>query len=79
MLPSFPKFTDVSGLVGRTEVDGQMEPHEQGNADGHVRIPAEVGIYLEAIGVQADEVFKPTVTAWIGEHPVDDVDREVVG
>ena len=56
-----------------------MEPHEQGNADGHVCIPTEVGIHLEAVGVQADEVFKSTVTAWIGEHPVDDIDREVIG
>ena len=78
-VPSFPKFTDVAGLIGRPEVDGQVESHEQGNTNGHIRISTEVGIHLKAVGVQADEVFKSTVTTRIGEHPIDDVDREVIG
>ena len=78
-VPAFPEFTNVSGFVRRTEINRQVEPHQQCNADGHVRVSAEVGVHLEAVRIQADEVFKSTVAPRVGKDAVYHVDGEVIG
>ena len=57
-VPPFPESGGVGGLVGRVEVEGEVETHEHGHADGDVGIAGEVGIDLQGIDQQGGEILK---------------------
>ncbi|MEY5044450.1 MAG: hypothetical protein RJA19_1677, partial [Bacteroidota bacterium] len=47
-VPPLPEIARVARLVRRSEVHRQLEAHPQGDADGHIRIAAEVRVHLQA-------------------------------
>lgn len=48
-MPSPPEILDVRGLVGRVEVDRELEIEQQGGADGHVRVAGKIVVELERV------------------------------
>ena len=77
-MPAFPEPGGVGGLVGRVEVEGQVEAHEHGHADGNVGIAGEVGIYLQGVEQQGGEVFERGIQQGVLKHTVDKRDGQPV-
>lgn len=77
-MPAFPEPGGVGGLVGRVEVEGQVEAHEHGHADGDVGIAGEVGIYLQGVEQQGGEVFERGIQQGVLKHTVDKRDGQPV-
>ena len=48
-MPTPPEIGDVEGFVRRIEIQSQAEAQQQGDADGHVCIAAEVAEDLQGI------------------------------
>ena len=74
-MPAAPELLRVAGFVGRIEVLRQVEAHQHGNTDGNIGVAREVGIDLQRVGKEREEVFKSTEEQWIFKDTVDEVDR----
>ena len=77
-MPAFPEPGGVGGLVGRVEVERQVEAHEHGYADGNVGIAGEVGIDLQGVEQQGGEVFERGIQQGVLKHTVDKRDGQPV-
>ena len=60
-VPTAPEFGGGECLVGAVEVLRQAEPHEERNADGDVCIAREVGVDLQGVGEERDEVLEARI------------------
>ena len=78
-MPAFPETCRVGGLIGRVEVERQVESHKHGHAYRYVGIAAEVGIDLQGIDHQRREILERGEEGGVIEHPVHEVYRQVVG
>ena len=77
-MPALPEVAAGVGFVGRVEVLGQSEAHEQGHTNGNVGVAREVGVDLEAVAVEGHQVLKTRETSGVLKHAVDEVHRQVV-
>ena len=77
-MPTTPEFRGALGFVRAVEVLRQAESHEEGYANGDVRIAREIGVNLERICEKCDEVFKAGEQKRRIENAIDKVCREVV-
>ena len=77
-MPPPPEFGDRRRLVGGVEVLGEMESQQQGDADGHVRVAREVAVDLQRVAVKAHQVLEAAVQHRIVEHPVHEIDADIV-
>ena len=77
-VPTAPEFGGAERLVGAVEVLRQAESHEERHADGDVGIAREVGVNLQGVGEQRDEVLEAGKQERCIENAVDEVCREVV-
>lgn len=78
-MPSTPEVLRVGGFVWRVEVLWQVKTHEHGKSDGNIGIAGEIGIDLERIGEECEEVLEAREEERIVEHAVDVLHSEVVG
>lgn len=77
-MPATPEVGGILCFVGRVEVDGEVEPHEHGHADGDVGIAGEIGIDLEGIDYEGGEVLEGSVEQGIFEDPIDKADGQII-
>ena len=56
-VPAPPKVGDAHRAIRGVEVDGEMETQQQGYANGHVAIAAEVAIDLQRVAINAEQIF----------------------
>ena len=77
-VPTVPELRDRGGLVGRVEIDVEVEAKQQGYAYGHVAVAGEVAVYLERVAIDSHQVLDAGVKQGIVEHAVDEVDADVV-
>ena len=52
-MPAQPEITDAGGLVGRIEVERDLEAKKARYPNGHIGIAGEVKVELEAVGKDA--------------------------
>src|SRR5262249_5235203 len=67
------------GGVGPVEVLGEGDAQQQGDADGDVRVAAEVGVDLHGVAVDGDQDLRRAVLGRDAEHGVDDGGGDVAG
>ena len=72
-MPALPEISTTVGFVGAVEVLRQAVAHEQGHADRHVGVPAEVGVNLQGVAVEGHQHLKTAVGFRGGENPVVEV------
>ena len=77
-VPAAPEVGGVLRLVGRVEVERQVEAHEKRHADGDIGIAREVGVDLQRVEHQCGEVLEGGVERGVVEDAVDEVDGQVV-
>ena len=65
-------------FIGTVEVGRQLEAHEQGHANGDVRVAAEVRINLQRVREQGHHALETRISHRVVEYPVDEVERDVV-
>ena len=53
-VPAPPEVDDACGLVGGVEIEGEFQPEQVGDADGHVGIAGEIEIDLEGVCQRPD-------------------------
>ena len=78
-VPTFPETGGIGGLVGRIEVEGEIEPHEHGDTNGDVGIAGEVGIDLKGIDEEGREILERGVEEGIFKNAVDKRDCQPIG
>ena len=57
-MPAAPEFGGAERLVGAVEVLRQTETHQECYANGDVGVAREVGIHLQRVGEECNQVFK---------------------
>ena len=57
-MPAAPEFGGTEGLVRAVKVLRQAESHEEGNANGDVGIAREVGVNLQRVRKECNQVFE---------------------
>ena len=72
-MPALPEIPATVGLVGAVEVLRQAVAHEQGHADRHVGVSAEVGVDLQGVAIEGHQHLKAAVRFRGGEDPVVEV------
>ena len=77
-VPTAPEFRGALCLVRAVEVLRQAESHEEGNADGDVRVSGKVCVNLQRVGEEGNQVFKAGEQERRIENAVHEVCREVV-
>ena len=77
-MPPAPELGRILSLVGRTEIEGQIEAHKHGYADGDVGIAREIGIYLHRIQHQRREVLEGCAEGRVVEDTIDEIDGQIV-
>ena len=77
-MPSTPKLLWVARLIRRVEVLWQIEAHEHRQSNGNIRVSGEVGIDLQGISEDSEEILKAREEERIVEDTVDEVDRKVI-
>ena len=77
-MPAPPEFRGGERLVGTVEVLGQAESHQERHADGDIGVSREIGIDLQRIGEQGNQVFKAREQERRIEHTVHEVGGQVV-
>ena len=60
-MPTAPEFGGGERLVGAVEVLRQAETHQEGDADGDVGIAREVGVHLQGVSEERDEVLESRI------------------
>ena len=77
-MPTAPEFGGAQSLVRAVEVLGQAETHQECNANGDVGITREVGVNLQRVGKQCNQVFKAGKQQGSIENAVHEVGGQVV-
>ena len=49
-VPTAPEILDTTGEVGVSKILGEAHAHHEGNTDGHIGVPREIEVNLEAVG-----------------------------
>ena len=57
-VPAAPELLQVARRVGRVEVLGEPEAEQQGEADGDVRVAAEVAVDLHGVAPRGEDRFE---------------------
>ena len=78
-VPTAPKVGDGVALVGGAEVCGDVEPHPERKADGHVGIARKVAVELQRVAVYTEEVLQARVERRVVEDARHEVLADVVG
>ena len=77
-VPTPPKVGWILGLIGRIEVEGQVEAHQHSHTYGNVGVAREVGIHLQRIEHQCREILKRRVERGVVKNPVDKIHRQII-
>ncbi len=78
-VPAAPEVLEVARRVGRVEVLGEPEAEQQGEADGDVRVAAEVAVDLYGVAPRREDRFEGGVLPGRREDGLDDRARHVRG
>ncbi len=76
-VPAPPEVLEVERGVRPPEVDREPEAEQQGDADGHVGVPAEVRVDLDGVPPDGEEDLEGGVLVGVGEDRVDHIGRQV--
>ena len=77
-VPPPPELGDGGGAVGVVEVLRELEPEQEGDADGHVGVAREVAVNLEGVAIDGQEVLQAAVEVGLVEDALHEVDGDVV-
>lgn len=77
-VPPPPELRNGSGLIGRIEVDIEMETQQQGNANSHITVTGEVAINLQGIAIDTHQILHPRIKSRIIKDTLYEVDADIV-
>ena len=72
-VPTSPELGDGGRVVGGIEVLGEVEAHQKGQTDGHIRVAREVAVDLQRVAVDAHQTLHARVEQRLIEDAVDKV------
>ena len=78
-VPAAPEVLQRAGGVRRVEVLRELDAEEQGEADGDVGVAGEVGVDLDGVGVDADQVVDRAVLGRVVEDRLHDPGGQLLG
>ncbi len=78
-MPATPKVSGVLRLIGRVEVDRQVEAHKHCHTDGNIGIAREVGINLQGVEHQSREILEGGEEIGVFEDAVHEAGGKIVG
>ena len=77
-MPAPPELLRTLRLIRAVEVHGQIETHQQGYTYRYVGIAREVGIHLQRVGKEREEVLEAREKQGVVEHAVDQVNSQII-
>ncbi len=77
-VPTSPKVGNARTVVGRIEVQREVETQQQGYADSHIAIAAEIAINLQSVAIDAQQIFYTAIKCGIIKYAIHEVQTDII-
>ena len=78
-VPAPPEILDRDGGIGAVEVLREGDAEQQGDADRHIGVAAEIGVNLHGVAVDRQQRLRRAVLPRQREDRIDDRRRDIAG